>query len=351
MTLVKYLSSVVGLRVLGAVTVLTLLGLGLDLLDSAGGVMSDPATGGLARYAALRAPAIALSIAPVALLAGVTMGFVSLGARNELTVLRAAGVRMWDVLLRLVPLGLACGLALYLVSERLAPAAERALATEFAELVDAPRLGGTDAIWARTPGALVRIGAAEERGALLRDVTIFELDAEDALAGRIEAGEARYEGGAWTLAEGARRGLDGATPTPFATRRWRTRLMPADVLRMQAAAETVAADEARAVLAGAALAVRAPSFYEVKAQRALAVFTVPFVMLLLAAPAALAHVRSGRALRFAVVGFALGVCFLAVDGIASALGERGATAPALAVWAPPAVFGTLGFWVLLMAEE
>lgn len=351
MTLSLYLSRVVGAGALAATLALVAIGLGIDLLDSATDLLDAEDGPGLALYAALRAPTIASSILLLGILAGAAAAFLRLRARSELTVLRAAGLSLRGALLRLAPLALLLGAGFAALAYWAAPAAERALALSYAQFAADPPPGAPDDLWARTPSALIRARGVSADGATLGDVTLFELTPEGALAARTDAARAIYAGGVWTLEDGARRPVDAAPRERFETRVWPGRLAPADLLRLRASPETVTPAEARAALAGLALAVRSPSFYEVRTHRAPAALVKPFLMLLFAAPLGVATRRGGGAAGPALLGLALGVAFLGFDGVAASLGERGVVAPAAAVWTPPLVFALLGFWALLLAEE
>jgi lipopolysaccharide export system permease protein len=51
-----------------------------------------------------------------------------------------------------------------------------------------------------------------------------------------------------------------------------------------------------------------------------------------------------------VASLALGLAFLVVDGMATALGESGSASALLAAWAAPAMFGALGLAALVYLE-
>jgi lipopolysaccharide export system permease protein len=97
-------------------------------------------------------------------------------------------------------------------------------------------------------------------------------------------------------------------------------------------------------------AERSPAYYRMQFQRALAGPIGALVMLLLAAPVALANFRSGRGTAIMATCLATGLLFLVVDGLFTALGQGG-TAPAfLAAWAAPAAFAILGATALIYLE-
>ena len=350
MTLVRYLSREIGLPIIAAAFALTVLGLGLDLLESAPKVIDQPDGGGILRYAGLRVPGIALSVAPIALLAGATIGFLRLGVRSELTIMRAVGLGIRGVLKRLIPLCLVFGAALHLLVEFAAPAAGRVLTAEYGDVIESSTPGHASDLWARTHTELIRIGDIEAEGTVIIGVTVFRLDDDGQIFERLDATEARHDQGTWTLVGVQRRTVDGGPAESLSSLDLTASLTPSQVMGLLDPSDTIRAAEARAVLRGSALQQRAPSFYEVRAQRAWAAVALPFVMLLLAAPAGLTARRDSRGTRLAVAGILLGFCFLAVDGVAVALGERGVIAAAPAVWMAPALFAMLGLWILLLAE-
>lgn len=354
MTLTLYLSRSVGVAMLAGAAVLVALGLGLDLMEAAG---DADRRGGLLRYAMLRAPEILRDTAPAALLAGAVAGFLRLSARSELTALRAAGLGMRGVLLRLLPLGLAAGLVLHLNAEVAVPAASRALEADRKAGIGAP----TKPVWVRVPGAVLSVGALSPRpgvepGAALVEISLFALDDRGRLQARIEADSARFDplSKRWRLLGVTRRSAADGREERLAGLDWPLALDPGQVAKlagMPAARRSISAAEARAALRGDALPERAPSAYAVRAGRAWSVIAIPMVMLLLAAPGGLSVGRGTQAVRRAMLGLALGFCYLAFDGVAAALGERAIIEPLAAVWGPVLLFSLIGFWVLMLAEE
>ena len=74
------------------------------------------------------------------------------------------------------------------------------------------------------------------------------------------------------------------------------------------------------------------------------------VMLLLAAPVALANFRTTQGAVLSAAALAAGLTFLVLDGLLTALGEGGALSPLLAAWTAPAVFAAMAATVLLRME-
>ena len=73
------------------------------------------------------------------------------------------------------------------------------------------------------------------------------------------------------------------------------------------------------------------------------------VMLLLAAPAALAPQRNNQA-TLLLFSLAAGLLFLAVDGVLTALGQTNVLPPLLGAWAGPALFAALAGAALVHLE-
>ncbi|MEM6972897.1 MAG: LptF/LptG family permease [Pseudomonadota bacterium] len=343
----RLLTGTVGRFVLAAVLLLMGLALGLDLLDS----VPEIEEGSVGRYTLLRAPALLLAVAPVGLLAGSAVAFLTMAARRETTVLRAAGIGMGGILRRLLPLALLLGLGLNLVAERVEPAATAALAVEFEDLAGDARPGAGGNSWLRTPQAVLRIRDTGEGARDLRGVSIFQLDREGRAARRLDAERATYRDGVWTLSAVKTTDPEGEGKTETATMRWRTDLTPEAITRLLTPSGMIDAEAARAVLQGEARGLRGPSFYRMRALRGWGLMVLPVVMFILAMPAALGAGRDGRSVRLAALGVTLGFCFLVAEGVARAMGESGALAPMLAVAVPPLVFTLIGLWVLLLAEN
>lgn len=350
MILVRYLSSAIGFSVLATIAVLLALALALDLLDNAPDVIAEDAGGGLARYALLRAPMLALSIAPVALLVGATVAFLRLGARSELTVVRAVGVGVTGMVVRLVPMCLVFGVGLHLLAEYAVPAADYALARDYPQIVETEAPGRSDELWLRTPTEVVRLGAVEQEGAFIEDLTVFRIDADGLLLERVDAASARFGDDGWSLTGVTLEGLDGKPAESVPAMRLETSLMPGTMAQLLNTPSAIRAADARAALQGAAPQLRAATFYEVRSLQVWPALVVPFVMLLLAVPAGLGGSRDARGLRLATLGLILGFGFIGVDGVVVALGERGLIDAVAAVWAAPVLFTLTGFWVVLLAE-
>ena len=346
MTLAIHLSRIVALRIMAIALVLGGLALALDLVESASTVLSA-GDGGLIRYIGLRAPLILTAVLPVSLIVGPVLAFMTLAGRNEFTILRAAGTTTYRVLLALVPVALLIGGGMYLLTDRIAPRMEQRLIN----WLDDKPIGGTGAFWARTTTGVIRAAASSPSGDVLVNVDIFETDRSGRMTARTDARVARYAGGAWTL-EDATRLIPGEWESvDISGNQWETPLSPANVRALATPGRSIAGDIATKILDGDWAGNRSETFYLVRLYRGYAAWLTPFLMNLLAVPAAYGMRRAGGIGKGGVIAVVLGFGFLLTDGMLASLGETGNMPPLLASFGAVAMFGAIGGWMLVTLEE
>lgn len=344
MTLAWHLSQVVLVRIVAVALALGGLAMALDLVESAATVLAQE-DGGLGRYVLLRAPLILAAVAPVALIVGPVLAFLTLSGRSEFTILRAAGATTYRLLLMLAPLALALGFGMFVLLDRVAPRMEAALIVWLEG--DAGEAG---AFWARTTTSVVRVGAASPDGRLLADVDVYETTPGGLMKTRIDARTARFDGGDWRFGE-ARRLRPGAAAVDVSGRVWETPLTPANIRALAVPGRTVAGDVAGKVLTGDWAGNRSNEFYTVRVYRGYAALFAPMLMILLAAPAMYGMRRARGFGRSAAWAVTLGFGFLLADGMLASLGESGNMPPLLAAFGGTILFGAVGGWALVTLEE
>lgn len=346
MTFGLHLSKAVLYRIIFAILLLGGLATALDLVESASEVLKRD-DGGLLRYLALKMPLIISAVAPVALILGPVLAFLTFSGRNEFTIMRVSGATTYRMLGALVPLAVALGLGLFALNDRIAPLLESRLLTW---LDDAPS-AATGEFWARTSTEIIHADASSQRGDLIFGAEIYETDPLGRLTARMSAASARFVDGAWRLEDATRLipgdpasiRIDGAV--------WETPLRPANVRALAAPGQSVAGNVARRILTGGWAGNRTGGYYQVRVYRGYAALLTPAVMVLLAAPAAFGMRRSGGMGRRAAFAVALGFAFLLLDGMLTALGETGALPPLLAAFGATAIFAAIGGYALISLEE
>ena len=353
MTLRRLVLTRIAFRILAALAVLYALLQVLDLLDTTDEVL-DRGLGvsGIFYYALLRTPRLITQALPIAVLAGGLFGFSQLARENAVTAMRTVGVSVYGILALAVPAALVAVLLQIALEQWVTPAADAAmqewwLATAPPE--DAKDEG--DARSFRVGNDIVTASAGALGGTILLHPRIYRRDQDGHLTQRLTADSARYKGPGWTLTDVQTVSV-GETRAEIAhadTLDWATTLEPADVVSTYGDSVNVSPAEARRALnEGAAL--HAPAFYEMRLQRAWAGPFASLVMLLLAAPVALANFRGGSGTTAVAIALGTGMLFLVIDGLLTAIGESGAAPVPLAAWAGPVIFSALGLTILLRKE-
>ena len=343
-----YLSRLLALRVLAVLAGILALALSFDLLENSVLIVANYGSSALAEYAALRAPLILLSVLPLGVLVGAALTFLTLAARNEMVMLRAAGYNTLRVILLLVPLAVLFGVAQNQLAAKVGPAADRMLVARFPALFKTVSIDREQ--WLRDWQAVIRVGRAEQGGTILTDVSVFETGPAGALERRIDAAGATYSGDGWELTDVTVQVRNGE-PVEQPKFRLETRLTPGSILAAAHRSELVDIGEVREVLSGAVPGARSTAFYSIQLWKGYAAVITPLVMFLFGAMASFGLSRSGGGLRHVAIGLAGGALFVLVDGVFSSLGESGAMNVILAAFLAPTLFLIAGIWSIVVIEE
>ena len=210
--------------------------------------------GDVARYAALRLPAIVQQSVPMAALAGAMAAIALYASRHEITAIRAAGLSQWRVLMMAAPVALALLAATFALAEWATPASQVRLAAWWQATEPASEERAERARWFRLESDVIRVGAASPDGTRLADVQIFSRDGQGRVAQRISAARAAYGASGWTLSgvEVSRFSSDTIQRARQERRAWNASLLPEDVTAFFTAAPAISAEAARRSLAQAA---------------------------------------------------------------------------------------------------
>ncbi|HET8551002.1 MAG TPA: LPS export ABC transporter permease LptG [Gammaproteobacteria bacterium] len=183
---------------------------------------------GALQYALLSLPAQSLNLFPTATLMGTLLGLGGLASSNELMVVRTAGVSAARIAGSALLGGLVMALLVGVVSEFVAPPANR-YADNTRSLEMHQRLGGvgSSGVWARDGNLFVNVRELASQD-LIRDIYIYRFDG-GRLVRATHAGAARFKDGHWLLKHIATTKLQGSTGTTAVKRKsadWATLLNP-----------------------------------------------------------------------------------------------------------------------------
>jgi lipopolysaccharide export system permease protein len=334
------------LVLIGLVQVLELFDVTTDIIERGLGL------GGIGHYSLLRLPGQFQQVASLGVLVGSIFTFTQLSRTSEMVVIRATGANIYRVLRMMAPVAVGVALVDFVVAAEIAPRTQDALAHWMQVTALPSKAKPAKPHWFRLGEDLVMIGSASDDGRQLKDLRIYRRDASRSLTQEIAAPTASAEPGGWRL-HGAKTIAVGpfrsATSAPL-DQDWKTTLTAGELVQLIRSGQIISFSTAVGAVTGARPADRSPGFYQTRLHRTFAEPLGAIVMLLLAAPAALASLRSDQAMRLFLFGLSAGLLFLVADGLLTALGETSGLPAVLAAWSAPVAFTALAVTVLLYAE-
>jgi lipopolysaccharide export system permease protein len=359
LTLTRYVSRAVGLRVL-----LALLGLAgllqiVDLLDNIDTLLaSDEGALGMLLYSLWRVPTIVEQVLPMAMLGGSIVAFFSLVRTNQIVAMRAAGVTSLRLLASALPVALAVAVVQFALADQITPWSEPRFTAWFQAVKARTKAPDdqdetADRVWMRA-GPLIIAAAIKGPGlTTMQDLTFVKLNDDGEVNQRMDAALATIEDGAWRLHD-----IRNVVPEEASVRVTRTETMawpvavPADeVLAVLTGQDRLSSAQIISVLEGQMPATASPPYYWTTLHRSFAHLLSAPLMLLLALPAAFGSTRQGGSVWGLLAGGVLGIASLVSDGIFAALGEVGYLPPLLAAWITPLAFSLIGCAILFKFEE
>ncbi|MEP7295910.1 MAG: LPS export ABC transporter permease LptG [Burkholderiales bacterium] len=330
----------------------------IDFIDQLGDVGQGGYTMLLAAaYSLLLVPGHFYEVAPIAVLIGTIYTLSRMAQSSEYTILRTGGLGPGRALSLLASLGLAFGVLTFLVGDYLAPFSERQASQLQAVYKGGMKLGRSGA-WlkdhASTPEGersySINVGSSGPR-ALLRDIRIFEFDADGRLLRRIGAGSAQVEANqTWALKDvTVTRWVSGdgsAAQTPeenLPKLEWHSNLSAPVVAAAVSPVSTMSTIDLARYIVHLADNEQAAQSHQIQFwKRALYPFAC-LVMVGLALPFAYLHARAGGVSLKVFGGIMLGISFVLLNNVAGHLGLLRDWTPWMVAAAPSALYLLLSF--------
>ena len=304
----------------------------------------------------LKLPGLSEKILPFAALFGSIWTFTKLSRTQELVVVRASGMSIWQFLTPALVLAFVIGVLAITVYNPIAAA----MMGRFEDL-EARYIRGkpsllslaSTGLWLRQADDTgqqvihaLRIGSQLQ----LEDVIIFLQDKGERFVGRIDAKSAQLSEGEWLLTEAWRTGAD-RTPVYQANTSLRTTLTPAQIQDSFTTPETISLWDLPGVIhtfeaAGFSALRHRLHYYSLLAS--------PFLlcaMTIIAASFSLRFARLGGVTRLILAGSLTGFFLYFVSDLTQALGISSILPVTLAAWSPTAVALLLGAAALLHLED
>ncbi len=298
--------------------------------------------------------AIAVQVAPFAVLLATLIGLGVLSKNAEDTAFKASGVSLWRLAVPVVAFVGLGAVALFAVGEYVLPVAEQR------------QMRFRNVIYGRAPDYGIRT-SAERNWYLARDgsiwfreeslpgrllgVSVFRFDTDFQLAGRTDAREAAWKDGRWTLTDGWSRTFTAtADSEDLPYRRFVSETVegdpPESVVASRRRPEEMRFRELERLNRQLRAGGYPTSGLETALQAKVAQPALLPIMAVLAVPFAFRVGRRG-ALAGIGVGLILGILTLVASAFLTKLGEVGALPPAMAAWAPNILFGLAAAYLLI----
>jgi lipopolysaccharide export system permease protein len=292
---------------------------------------------------ALSAPRYMFEIFPVAALIGSLIGLGGLASHSELVAMRAAGFSMRAIMLAVLKTGVLMMVVVLVFGELVAPASEQfAQQWRIEKQERQVTMKSQHGFWARDGQAFINIRQIDS-GVHLRDIYIYEFDAQDRLRLATHAMEAKYQGDFWTLHDIAQSQVSetGVEVRKLAQARWSSLLDPAllsavviqptmlPIWRLSSYIDFMRANGQSAI------------DYQVAYWMKLANPLATLVMLLLAVPFVLGNLRTISMGQRIFLGAVVGAGFFLLTRTLSYVAVIYHLNPALTAMLPAAIFITL----------
>jgi lipopolysaccharide export system permease protein len=243
--------------------------------------------------------------------------------------------------------GLVASLCAWTATEYVAPRTnERALNIWRTQVRHLPahRITQDSDIWYRARGnRFVHISLIETQSDLIRGMSVFELSPDFDLARRVDAREATWAAGGWTLRDGYMLELDQQPVRiePFRTMGIALDEAPEEFARVARSPQEMSYTQLRDYIQRLVSSGVSATRYRVDLYAKVATALVSLVMALIGVSFGL---RTGRAGVMLWVGACIPIGFLywMLLSLGIALGRGGALPPLVAAWLPNLVFGAAG---------
>ncbi len=311
----------------------------------------------VAQLSLFKLPKLIQEMVPFVVLFATVIAFWRLSRTHELTVVRAAGVSVWQFLLPVVVVTLIIGgfmLTIFNPVSAVFYSRYEQLESEVFRGRSSMLAVSSTGVWLRqADGATNSVIHAQRVAAQdleLYDVIIFTFEGQDRFVGRVDAASARLEAGYWLL-------RDAWVSTPERPSRHEMEYrIPTDMTRDRiqdsfGAPETISFWD----LPGFIRTLEAAGFSALRHrlywQRSIAGPFLLFAMVLIAASFSLRPPRRGGVAKLLVGGIGAGFLLFFLSNLVAALGQNASIPILLAAWAPAIVSTLIGLSLLLHLED
>ncbi|MDD3883407.1 MAG: LPS export ABC transporter permease LptG [Gallionella sp.] len=306
-------------------------------------------------FVVLTIPGHVSELFPVAVLVGTVLALVQLAANSELTIFRASGASLWQMLGALFKLAVPLLVISFLISEFVAPPSER-LAQQLrlkAQNAQVSLKEFRSGVWVKDGQSFVNV-----RNVLpdtsLSNISIYRFDDRYHLQSITSARHATYQkSGHWQLQEVSETRFEtqGTSIVHTPQQEWRSALNPGILSVLLVVPEQMSAYDLYQYVEHLKDNRQKSGRYEIAMWNKLVYPMAIFVMMLLALPFAAYHRRAGGVSMMIFAGIMLGLVFHFVGRLFANLGALNDWSPFLSATAITGLFLVLGSLMLWQTER
>jgi lipopolysaccharide export system permease protein len=317
----------------------------------------DIGAGTLALITLLRIPIFAELALPFAILIGTIGAFLSLSRTSELTIVRAAGLSVWQFVQPGLAVAVLFGIFAVTVYNPVASAMKAKSEDIQAQLFNTQKSFGT----ARGSGSwlgqdsvdgpsILHAKTSANRGLTLAGVTLLQFDLNNRFYQQIQANKAELRQGYWRL-ENAVVQSSGEAIKHYQEYYVSTYLSPAQIMDSLGSLETLSFWQLPGFINFASKAGIPTGRYELQYQLFLARPILLAAMVLIAATCSLKAFRFGKIQTMVLTGLTGGFGFFIFSEFSRKVGASGLVPVAVAAWGPALIALLLSATVLLHQED
>jgi lipopolysaccharide export system permease protein len=299
-------------------------------------------------YMLLTVPRRMFELFPLAALVGALMGLGTLASSSELTVIRSSGVSVRRICAAVMASATVLILIAVGIGELIAPRAEQyAQARRSVALTDALTLNTRSGFWVRDGNSFINIRRVFENNEM-REVSIYEFDAERQLRVATHAAKARHEDGQWQLEGIVQSHVSdtGVRREQISTAMWESLFEPELVNVVSVSPESLSVLGLRRYMDYLGKNGLDTSRFEFALWHKFIYPLATGVMIILALPMVLGRLKSSGLGQRIVVGVIIGIAFHVLNQTAGHLGLVYGVSAALSAVVPTALFAAAAVWML-----
>jgi len=300
-------------------------------------------------------PFMVSQISPVSVLVAVMISLGILDKHEEITAIKAGGVRLLRVLAPLLAIGLIISVGVILMDEYVTPRALRKVDSFKKQWFGMQeRSIGAEGMWLRTSSGIINIKRMDLEHNRIQGVTAYHIEKPFKMTERVSARALRWKDGQWSTDDASLR--DFGEGVDAGTRRTGSYTLeglaaPEDLVNIENIHKNMGFMELREYIKGLEKDGYETTRYRIDLYGKIACPFVNFVMVLVGIPFALKTGRYSGVASGLGLSVAIAFCYWVVFAVTRSLGQGGVVPPIVASAFPDIIFLAIGALMIGYVRE